>query len=130
MNHIGSQFYKDMSTYDKSKNKVRRAIMNISVILAVVVGAAMMYFKFPDLLMYVSVAIVASPGVIIGMKKDLDMKEKWRYSLEMQERIYQTEETEVYQTNDFIQEKNISEVTSIQNPPKTKRRWGFKSKKA
>ena len=77
MNNIGSQFYKDMSKYDIAKNRIRRKIMTASLFLAVLVGAAMMYFKLPDILMYLTVAITLLPGVIIGMKKDLDMKEKW-----------------------------------------------------
>ncbi|MCJ1973049.1 conserved hypothetical protein [Lactococcus piscium] len=121
MNNIGSQFYKDMSKYDIAKNRIRRKIMTASLFLAVLVGAAMMYFKLPDILMYLTVAITSFPGVIIGMKKDLDMKEKWQFSLQIQERIYQTDEMEVYQANDFIQKKGVSEVASTNRPAAEKR---------
>ncbi|MBR6894501.1 hypothetical protein GYN14_09115 [Lactococcus piscium] len=128
MNNIGSQFYKDMSKYDIAKNRIRRKIMTASLFLAVLVGAAMMYFKLPDILMYLTVAITLLPGVIIGMKKDLDMKEKWQFSLQVQERIYQTDEMEVYQANDFIQKKGVSEVAST-NRPAAEKRTGLFTKK-
>ncbi|MCJ1989105.1 PrgI family protein [Pseudolactococcus carnosus] len=128
MNNIGSQFYKDMSKYDIGKNRARRKIMNLSIFIAVAVGAAMMYFKMPDILMYLTVAITALPGVIIGMKKDLDMKEKWQFSLQIQERIYQTDEMEVYQANDFIQKKGVSEVANT-NRTVAEKRTGLFTKK-
>jgi hypothetical protein len=117
-----------MSKYDIAKNRIRRKIMTASLFLAVLVGAAMMYFKLPDILMYLTVAITLLPGVIIGMKKDLDMKEKWQFSLQVQERIYQTDEMEVYQANDFIQKKGVSEVAST-NRPAAEKRTGLFTKK-
>lgn len=86
--------------------------MTASIILAIGVGVAMFWFKLPDILTYIVVIIVLTPGTIVGLKKDVELKEKWAYSLEIQERVYQAQESEEYKTNDFVKRKGVSEICS------------------
>lgn len=115
MEHLESEFYKDVTKYEKPQRfglTKRRLIMQVGIILAVVICSALYYFNMPPLLIYLAAFLIVFPLVLYGRSQNEAFKERLNYRFTIQHRTWQTEiaPERRYNKHDFIQAKTISEA--------------------
>lgn len=117
MNKLGSNFHKEVGDFERGiigSLTGRQIIMVMGLIIGIGLATAIAIFKLPSILMYLALGLIVPPAVIVGLKRDEQIKEYLRFRLRIQERSYMTEfESEDTYGNQFIQEKGVSEWTSL-----------------
>lgn len=114
MNRLGSEFFKELDSYERpviGTLTFRQLILFAGIGLVTIVSTLLVFFKAPDIILYLVVGGILPPFVIYGMKIDEIIKDNVRFALMKQERSYQTEfEREEFPLNAFTREKGFSEV--------------------
>jgi len=114
MNRLGSEFFKELDSYERpviGTLTFRQLILFTGIGLVTIITTLMVFFKAPDVILYLVIGGILPPFVIYGMKIDEMIKDNIRFALTKQERSYQTEfEREEIAKNAFIREKGVSEI--------------------
>lgn len=83
--------------------------MFLGIVVGVGLATLISFFKLPDILFYLSLALTVPPAFVYGIKKDEQLKEVITFRLKVQERAYQTEYESEENHGSFIPEKGVHE---------------------
>lgn len=103
---LGSEFLKEFDGYERpiafGKTK-RQLVFGIGIILGIGFSIGLYFLHFPIVVSMILLAIIVSPFMLYGMKKDVEIKEKLKFRLTIQERVYMThyKQDEEITKNDF-----------------------------
>lgn len=103
---LGSEFLKEFDGYERpiafGKTK-HQLVFAIGIILGIGFSTGLYFLHFPIVVSMILLAIIVSPFMLYGMKKDVEIKEKLKFRLTIQERVYMTQykQDEEITKNDF-----------------------------
>lgn len=115
---LQSEFYKDLSTVEKTVFRVTKKKFKAGVLLGLTcVIIVVMAFIVPEWAIYPTTigigALLAPYPVLLLLGKWPEYRRKLLLHVIQEERVYQTNQIRRYDSHEFIQEKTISERDSI-----------------
>lgn len=116
MNKLGSEFFKAIDQFERGvigSFTWRQIVMFLGIVVGVGLAALISFFKLPDILFYLSLALTVPPAFVYGIKKDEQLKEVITFRLKVQERAYQTEYESEEIHGAFIPEKGVHEWNDL-----------------
>lgn len=94
MNKLGSKFLKEFDHYERPFlfGRTKRQVLFYTMLaVATAFSIGLYMINFPDLLMFIILAVFLLPITLYGMGKDKEYLERYRFRLTKQERSYQTD---------------------------------------
>lgn len=91
---LGSDFLKEFDQYERpilfGRTK-RQVLFSTGLVLAIDVSIGLYFLKFPDLVTFTILIVLLFPIFMYGTKKDIEIRERYRFRLTKQTRSYLTE---------------------------------------
>lgn len=114
-NKLGSEFLKKFDNYERpilfGRTK-RQLVFLLGIIIGAGLSILFYYLRFPSLITYILLAVVVTPFMLYGMKKDIELKEAFKFKFTIQERVYMTDyqKGKDYKKHDFKPKKGVKEI--------------------
>ncbi|WP_449463490.1 PrgI family protein [Streptococcus suis] len=126
---LGSEFLRTFTDYEPpvlfGRTK-RQLVMTIGTFSSIGLSVLLSVTHFPKWIGYILLGAILVPVFLYGTKKDIELKERYRFSLTIQKRSYRTEQPTKggeFTHHDFRSHMEITEVDqsreSTQEPAET-----------
>ncbi|WP_155964040.1 PrgI family protein [Streptococcus ruminantium] len=113
---LGSEFLKKFDDYEPpflfGRTK-RQFTMSLGTSGAIGLSGLLYFIRFPMWITFILTGAILVPVFLYGTKKDIEMKERYRFLLTIQKRSYMTEiatKGEQFTKHDFKPHKGITEI--------------------
>lgn len=111
---LGSEFLRKFDNYERpilfGRTK-RQLVFLLGIVLGAGLSILLYFLHFPDLITYVLLAVVVTPFILYGMRKDIELKESLHFKFTIQERVFMTDykKGDSYTKYDFKPKKGVKE---------------------
>lgn len=118
---LGSEFLKEFDHYERpilfGRTK-RQVLFTAGLVIAIGISIGLYFFKFPDMITLIILIVLLVPLFMYGTKKDIEIKERYRFRLTKQTRSYLTEHPSSMAKitkNDFTRKKGANAFETKQS---------------
>ena len=114
-NKLGSEFPRKFDNYERpilfGRTK-RQLVFLLGICIGAGLSVLLYFLHFPKFVTYVLLAVIVTPFILYGTKKDVELKEIFRFKFTIQERVFMTDyqKGESYTKHDFKPKKGVKEV--------------------
>ncbi|GAA5357411.1 PrgI family protein [Streptococcus uberis] len=118
---LGSEFLKEFDHYERpilfGRTK-RQVLFTTGLVLAIGISIGLYFLKFPDLVTFTILIVLLFPIFMYGTKKDIEIRERYRFRLTKQTRSYLTDHPSSMAKltkNDFTRKKGVNPFETKQS---------------